>query len=72
MGIWASLMGKKVHCTGCGAIIPVDPKNVGDEVYCSEACRENYRRLSTLPPPEAVPTAADVTPIHPRSGPATH
>ncbi len=51
MGFWSNLIGKKVHCTGCGIVLPVDPKNVGNEVYCSDACKANYLRLSTLPPP---------------------
>lgn len=51
MGFWSSLVGKKVHCTGCGVVIPIDPKTAKDEEYCSEACRANYKRLSTIPPP---------------------
>ncbi len=51
MSFWASLFGKKVYCHGCGAVIPGELKTEGDEVYCSEACRANYRRLSTMPPP---------------------
>lgn len=63
MGFWSSLIGKKVHCTGCGAVLPVDPKKAGEEVYCSEACRANYQRLSTLPPPDA---PADEEPAPPQ------
>lgn len=57
MSFWSSLFGTKVHCTGCGVVLPVDSKKAGEEVFCSEACRANYQRLSTLPPPE--PPKAD-------------
>jgi hypothetical protein len=51
MGFWSALTGKKVHCTGCGMVIPIDRKDAGSEVYCSDACRVNYVRLSSAPPP---------------------
>jgi hypothetical protein len=51
MSFWANLFGKKVYCHGCGAVIPGELKTEGDEVYCGDTCRENYRRLSTMPPP---------------------
>ena len=56
MSFWSSLFGKKVHCTGCGVVLPVDSKKAGEDVFCSDACRANYYRLSSLPPPEATET----------------
>ncbi len=51
MGIPQALIGKKMHCTGCGQVVPQVPEHKNQEIYCSEACRGNYERLSTIPPP---------------------
>jgi hypothetical protein len=51
MGIWQQLTGKKTHCAGCGVVVPVTPENKFEETYCSETCRTNVRRLSSIPPP---------------------
>lgn len=50
MSFWASLFGKKVHCHGCGVVLPSHVKAKDGETYCSDVCRDNYRRLSTMPP----------------------
>jgi hypothetical protein len=59
MSLWQSLFGTKTHCAGCGAVVPgVDPRP-GEDVYCSEVCRANVVRLSTIPPARAVPKTDD-------------
>lgn len=50
MGIWNALIGRKTHCAGCGTVVPAE-KNKFEEVYCSDVCRRNVDRLSSVPPP---------------------
>ncbi len=51
MGLWEALVGRKTHCAGCGAVVPVELESKYDEVFCSEACERNFKRLSSVPPP---------------------
>jgi len=51
MGIWQALTGKKTHCTGCGTVVPTTKTNKFEDIYCSDVCRRNYLRLSSIPPP---------------------
>lgn len=60
MTIWDSLIGRKTHCAGCGAVVPIDKINKFDDVYCSDTCRRNVQRISSFPPP---PPEEEVTEI---------
>jgi hypothetical protein len=63
MGLWNALTGKKTHCAGCGTVVPVNLENQFDEVYCSEACERNFKRLSSAPPPPAEEEISEVRDI---------
>lgn len=63
MSIWDSLIGRKTHCAGCGMVVPVDRFNRFEEVYCSEACRKNVQRISSVPPPPAEDIVTEIVEI---------
>ncbi|MFW5739720.1 MAG: hypothetical protein ACOC1F_05080 [Myxococcota bacterium] len=50
MGIWDTLIGRKTHCAGCGTVVPGWRNRKKEEVYCSDACRRNVERISSVPP----------------------
>jgi hypothetical protein len=49
--LWQTLTGRETHCTGCGRTLPGTLDNKFEEFYCSDPCRRNLRRLSSVPPP---------------------
>ncbi len=57
MGLFDSLLGKKVFCSVCGAPLSVPPGPEEEEPVCSERCREALRRLSGAP---ETPASGDV------------
>lgn len=61
--LWQLLTGRKTHCAGCGAVIPMTLENKYEEVYCSDVCRRNVARLSSVPPPPPEEEISEVRPI---------